>query len=92
MITREFVLERSRAMFAASPSAGGRPVEVGVYEFDLGFVVWPVEPPPADWSRPPGTVGGSVLVLDRQTGSAGVFPRLAAPVVAEMYRKQQAGG
>lgn len=50
MITRQFIEERSRQLFNSSPSAEG-PVEVGIYEFDLGFVVWPVEPEPTDWSR-----------------------------------------
>ncbi|MQY06415.1 hypothetical protein [Actinomadura macrotermitis] len=87
MITREQVVERSRAMFDNAPSARGRRFDVGVHEFDLGFVVWPVEPPPADWSRPPSTIGGSVLVIDRQTGRSSVWPRLAAPQVAELYRR-----
>ncbi|MDL4817859.1 hypothetical protein [Actinomadura opuntiae] len=89
MITREWVLERSRAMFAASPTATG-PVEVGLHEFDLGFVVWPVEPPPADWSRPPDTIGGSVVVLDRQSGEVSFWPRLSARHVADLYRRSRA--
>lgn len=86
MITREFALERTHAMFNASPTANG-PVEAGVYEFDLGFVLWPVEPPPADWSRPPDTIGGSVIVLDRNSGQASFWPRLSGPHVAALYRR-----
>jgi hypothetical protein len=86
VITPEFALERTRMAFNASPSATG-PVDVGIYEFELGFVVWPVEPPPTDWSRPPSTIGGSVLVIDRQTGQPSVWPRIAAPNVADLYRK-----
>ena len=53
--------------------AGGRRLTtIGVYEFDLGFVVWPVDPDPTDWSKPPGTIGGSVLVIDRETGQPSV--------------------
>jgi hypothetical protein len=88
VITREFALERTRAAFHASPLANG-PVDVGIYEFDLGFVVWPVGPPPTDWSRPPSTIGGSVLVIDLHTGQPSVWPRIAAPNVAELYRKSK---
>ncbi|MBW8484254.1 hypothetical protein [Actinomadura parmotrematis] len=85
-------MERSRALFDGAPSAEGRRHEVGVYEFDLGFVVWPVEPPPADWSRPPAMIGGSVLVIDRSTGATSVWPRLAATQVAAMYRRSRDAG
>ena len=90
MITREQVLERSQHVFNSSPTANGR-VEVEYYEFDLGYVVWPVEPEPTDWSRPPSTIGGSVLVIDGETGAPSVWPRLAAPQVAELYRKSKQG-
>jgi hypothetical protein len=85
MITHEFVLERTRQLFNTAPSAHG-PIEVGVYEFDLGFVTWPVEPDPTDWSKPPAMIGGSVIVVDRETGQPSIWPRLAAPQVAELYR------
>jgi hypothetical protein len=90
MMTREFVEERARTLFNSSPTAGGQ-VHIGVYEFDLGFVVWPVEPPPTDWSKPPDMIGGSVLVIDRQTGNPTMWPRLAATHVAELYRKSRVG-
>ena len=88
MVTREFVVERTRQMFNASRSANG-PVDVGIYEFDLGFVVWPVVPPPTDWSGPPSMIGGSVLVIDLHTGQPSVWPRIAAPNVAQLYRKSK---
>lgn len=90
MITKEFVIERSRQLFNSSPTVGG-PIEVGVYEFDLGFVVWPVDPDPTDWAKPPAIIGGSVLVIDRETGQPSVWPRLDGPHVAELYRNAKTG-
>jgi hypothetical protein len=90
VITRKFVEERTREMFNTSPRARGY-IKVGIYEFDLGFVVWPVEPEPADWSRPPPTIGGSVLVIDRETGEPSIWPRLSGPHVARLYRQARSG-
>lgn len=90
MITRQFVEQRSWQMFNSSPNANGQ-VQVGVFEFDLGFVVWPVQPGPADWSKPPSMIGGSVIVIDRQTGQPSYWPNLAGPQVAELYRQSKAG-
>jgi hypothetical protein len=56
---------------------------------DGGAALKPVEPEPADWSRPPSAIGGSVLVIDGQTGQPSVWPRLAAPQVAELFRKSK---
>ena len=87
MITRQVVEERARELFNSSPATPDD-VDVGIYEFELGFVVWPVEPEPTDWSRPPSTIGGSVLVFDRN-GTPSVWPRLAAPQVADLYRDRR---
>jgi hypothetical protein len=88
VIARDWVLQRTFQAFNSSPTKTGQ-VEVGIYEFDLGFVVWPVEPAPTDWSRPPSSIGGSVMVIDGQTGQPSIWPRLAAPQVAELYRKSK---
>ena len=41
--------------------------------------------------RPPSMIGGSVLVIDLRTGQPSVWPRAAAPNVAELYRKSKQG-
>lgn len=89
MITNNRVREWALALFNDAPSADPA-IEVGIYEFDLGFVVWPVEREPADWTRPPSMIGGSVLVIDRETGNASMWRRLAGPHVAELYRHARA--
>ncbi|MCA2212697.1 SUKH-3 domain-containing protein [Jidongwangia harbinensis] len=53
-----------------------------VSEFDLGFVVWTMQPPtvlpiPGDGAR---------TVIDRETGAVATYPGVPADVVADLYR------
>jgi hypothetical protein len=71
------------------PSCNG---EVGLYEFELGYVAWPAGPrPPADeWPpQPPLMLGGPNLVIDKQTGELSVWPSVAPETVADMYRHER---
>ncbi|WP_027346287.1 hypothetical protein [Hamadaea tsunoensis] len=70
----------------------GRPIEVGSFAFDNAVVVWPIEPPITDWSKPPSVIGGSVYVHDTDTRRTTTWPRLAAPHVIALYRAAKARG
>lgn len=63
----------------------GRRREVGLLEFDLGWVVWGKEPPPADRGRPPERIGNAKAVIDRATGELTTWPSLPAAEVARRY-------
>jgi hypothetical protein len=65
---------------------------VGSYAFDNAVVVWPIEAPMTDWSKPPSTIGGSVYVHDMDTRRTTTWPRLAAPHVVALYRAAKARG
>ncbi len=74
---------------------GGKPIEerdeIGLYEFEEGWVAWRVEPEPEDRTQPPATVGGSVIVIDRSAGEVTTYPNLPAPVIAEEYQRELRG-
>ena len=61
-------------------------IELGVYEFDLGYVLWVVEPLRADPSTPP-ELGAARAVVDKQTGELSTWPSLPAQVLAARYRE-----
>ncbi len=88
-MTREQALARAERWINEDRPAGQRQ-EIGLHEFDLGFVVWPIEPAPADTSRPPAAVGGARGVVDRATGELSTWPSLPVPVIVERYRQQHA--
>lgn len=90
-MTADQIVEAVKAMLNNSAYASG-PIEVGCYTFDNAVVVWPIEPPLTDWSRPPSTIGGSVYVHDMDTRRTTTWPRLAAPHVAALYRAAKARG
>jgi hypothetical protein len=87
----DMIVQAIREMFNRSRYATG-PVEVGSYQFDNAVVVWPVEPPQTDWTKPPSAIGGSVYVHDLDTRRTTTWPRLAAPHVATLYREAKARG
>lgn len=66
------------------PSSGG---EIGLYEFDLGYVAW-AKAPPADPSRPPAVIGAPLAVVDKATGELTQWPSLSPPGVAELYQRE----
>lgn len=59
--------------------------EIGVYEFARGFVFWELNPPQADPSRPPESVGAGCIVVDRETGEPTFWPPLPALLIAQRY-------
>lgn len=75
----------------------GPPREVALQEFDLGWVVWAVPPPPeADphtgQRRPPAEVGAACGVVDRASGELTVWPSVPVEEVVRMYRQKHGAG
>ncbi|MFE3453167.1 hypothetical protein ACFXJ8_30015 [Nonomuraea sp. NPDC059194] len=79
-------LDQARAV-AEEYFNGGRddPVELGLYAFGDGYVVWAKPPEPDDPSVLPETVGGGCVVIDRHTGEVAIRPLLDPETVAEQW-------
>ena len=85
MVTREEAVSRVRAWWAEH----GRVVDdagVGVYEFDLGFVVWAAGAAPDAGQAPPALDAGTRVVVDGTTGELSTWPSRPPQFVADMYR------
>ncbi|WP_407288082.1 SUKH-4 family immunity protein [Streptomyces sp. BP-8] len=75
----------------------GPPREVAMQEFDLGWVVWAVPPPPevdpeTGQRRPPAEIGTACGVVDRATGELTVWPSVPVDEVVRMYQQKHGGG
>ncbi|MFH9423581.1 SUKH-4 family immunity protein [Streptomyces sp. NPDC017529] len=75
----------------------GRPRQVGMQEFDLGWVVWAVPPPPevdpvTGQRRPPAEVGSACGVVDRASGELTVWPSVPVDEVVRMYQQKHGAG
>ncbi|MCM2579851.1 SUKH-4 family immunity protein [Streptomyces meridianus] len=69
---------------------------VGIQEFDLGWVVWAVPPPPerdpvTGERRPPSEMGNACGVVDRRTGQLSVWPSVPVDEVVRMYQLKHRG-
>ncbi|MFB6441402.1 SUKH-4 family immunity protein [Streptomyces sp. NPDC056411] len=74
----------------------GPPREVAMQEFDLGWVVWAVPPPPevdpaTGQRRPPAEIGTACGVVDRTTGELTVWPSVPVDEVVRMYQQKHGG-
>ncbi|MBL1100194.1 SUKH-4 family immunity protein [Streptomyces coffeae] len=70
--------------------------QVATHEFDLGWVVWAVPPPPerdpvTGQRRPPAEIGTSCGVVDRRTGELTVWPSVPVEEVVRMYQEKHGG-
>ncbi|MFH8752738.1 SUKH-4 family immunity protein [Streptomyces rimosus] len=75
----------------------GPPRQVGMQEFDLGWVVWAVPPPPevdpvTGQRRPPAEVGAACGVVDRASGELTVWPSVPVDEVVRMYQQKHGTG
>jgi hypothetical protein len=70
----------------AAQRYGAEIAEIGILEFDLGYVAWRRQQPRADATRPPSTVGGASLVIEKETGEITAWTDLGAEGVIEQYR------
>jgi hypothetical protein len=87
MISRDEAIARADRWVNGDTERGR--LEVGLYEFDAGYVVWPIRPR-ADMSRPPGSFGAGPAVIDRETGELTEWPPLAPEKVADQYAARKA--
>ncbi|TJZ41315.1 hypothetical protein FCH28_37425 [Streptomyces piniterrae] len=75
----------------------GPPREVAMQEFDLGWVVWAVPPPPevdpqTGQRRPPAEIGTACGVVDRASGELTVWPSVPVDEVVRMYQQKHGAG
>lgn len=75
----------------------GPPREVAMQEFDLGWVVWAVPPPPevdpqTGQRRPPAEIGAACGVVDRASGELTVWPSVPVDEVVRMYQQKHGAG
>lgn len=90
VITREEAMQKADAWLNAGKSAEERR-EVGVYEFEHGYVVWPVEPR-RDPTELPMNVGGGRGVIDKETGELSYWPSISADMIAQEYSAKRQRG
>lgn len=88
MISRDKALEHARAWVAQGRR--GEPPEIALYEFDLGWVAWPVEPAQSTPGAPPAASGTPRAVIDRRSGELSRWPSLPAPEIAARYTAERA--
>jgi hypothetical protein len=88
MLTRDEAIARADAWINGNAAEGER-LDVGVHEFEQGFVVWGITPPPAAHSGPPSTVGSARGVIDRLSGELSVWPPQPVQEIARQYAETQ---
>ncbi|MGH3321889.1 MAG: hypothetical protein ACRDN9_17295 [Streptosporangiaceae bacterium] len=91
VITSDAARDRAERTYNADKPPAERD-EIGMYEFDEGYVAWRVPRTRADLRRPPQAVGGGVIVIDRETGAVSGWPLLDPETIAEQYRERRATG
>lgn len=89
MITKEEALAKADAQFNGSRPAEERK-EVGIYEFEHGYVAWMNEP--VDERGIPATVGNVNLIIDKQTGELSRGSSLSPDMDAEKYSAKRRAG
>ena len=65
--------------------------QIGLHEFELGYVVWAVQPSiqgPPGQRRPPEDIGGACGVVDQRTGELTTWPSVPVEEVVRMYREK----
>jgi hypothetical protein len=65
--------------------------DIEIEEFDLGYVAWRRQPPRPDPTIPPSTVGGTVLVVDKETGEITSWPTIGSTGVIKLFRSHKLG-
>lgn len=65
--------------------------KIRIREFDLGYLASVAEPRPEDPTRVPSAVGGTILVVDKQTGETTTWPNHGPTAVIDMYRASKEG-
>ena len=87
-------LEQARVIgdkWVNGTAAPERRRRTGIYEFDLGYIVYEFRPARTNSSaRPPQNVGDGRRVIDRETGEVSVWPSLPFNSIVQMYRQKKA--
>ncbi|NUP40104.1 MAG: hypothetical protein HOY76_24590 [Streptomyces sp.] len=67
----------------------GTPAELHVHEFDIGYLVYAVFPPPAATAGPPRPAppGGAKIVVSKETGETVTVPNFPTEQAIALYRK-----
>ncbi|MFY1635100.1 SUKH-3 domain-containing protein [Solwaraspora sp. WMMB335] len=88
------MIDRDEALAMARGWAGehGTAPDVGLHEFDQGYVAWPIGSTPgtAATAGAPGSSGPPRIVIDRQTGEMTQWPPLPVAVIAQRYATERA--
>lgn len=88
-MTRDEALARADSWLNGDRPAAQRQ-EIGLREFDLGYVAWGVEPQRTDPTRPPASTGAARAVIDKSSGELTTFPSLPVEAIIEQYRQRRA--
>ena len=88
--TAEDALEAVLRRFGQPRTREGDPVPLRVREFDLGYVVHAVFPPPPlrDGVRRPAEPGGSHVMVAKADGAITTFPNYPPEQVIELFRRR----
>ncbi|MFE7441496.1 hypothetical protein ACFU7X_13665 [Streptomyces chartreusis] len=80
-----------RSRYAQPKLPDGTPAELGVEEFDIGYLVYAVFPPVTDAAgRPqPAPPGGSKIVVAKDTGESVTVPNYPTQTAIALYRRQR---
>jgi hypothetical protein len=86
MVTPDEAVQRAREWLASN---GGVPADttIRIHEFDLGYILTPHVPPPPGQLIP--EPGGTVLVVDRETGKITTWPTLPPEYIARRYAEDR---
>ncbi|MGW4752626.1 hypothetical protein [Streptomyces chartreusis] len=81
-----------RARYAQPKLPDGTPAELQVHEFDIGYLVYPAPPPPAEATDPrrPAPPGGAKIVVSKATGETVTVPNFPTEAAIALYRKNRA--
>lgn len=87
--TPEQALDIVRSRFAEPRLPDGSRAELRVEEFDIGYLVYAVFPPPAETAGPPRPAppGGAKIVVSKETGETVTVPNFPTEQAIALYRK-----
>lgn len=91
--TPEQALAIFHRRYAEPKLSDGSPAELGVHEFDEGFLIYPVLPPvdePEGAPARPAAPGGGKIVVSKETGKSYGTPNLPTEQAIALYRKNRA--
>lgn len=85
------MINEDEARIRASQEMCTDPTTIGIEEFDVGYLIWKLPPPREDPTRPPETVGGAYLVVDKETGDTSSWPLLDPDLIMDQFRRTKRG-